>query len=151
MRQGALFRVGLELQDFSQGGLGALDPGGQHRYLTGEGAEAVMVRGSAPDTRRLRACSYLYVRARKYSYGWREAVSAALAHPFRGQGAAFAKTLQGMGGLVCLQSEGLEQVPPAQDLPLAGEIQDALVDLVRGERCLTLVANFLIEGMLTIC
>ena len=87
-----------------------------------------MARGGAPDTRRLHACSYLYVRACKYSYGWREAVGAALAHPFRGQGAAFAKTLKGMGGLVFLQSEGLEQVPPAQDLPLAGQLKDALVD-----------------------
>jgi hypothetical protein len=37
--QGARFCVGLVLQDFSQGGLGAFDPRGQHRFLAGEGAE----------------------------------------------------------------------------------------------------------------
>ncbi len=65
----------------------------QRRACSLLGAAAVMARRGAPDTRRLHASSYLYVRACKYSYGGREAVGAALAHPFRGQGAAFAKTL----------------------------------------------------------
>ena len=59
----------------------------------------------------------------------------------------FHKALQGMGGLVSLQSERLDQVSPPQNLSLVGQFKNALVDLFRGESRLAPVTGFLIEGL----
>ena len=53
-----------------------------------------------------------------------------------------------MGSLVFLQSDRLDHVSAAQNLSLAGKLNNALVDLLRGERCLALVSGLLIEGLI---
>ena len=55
-----------------------------------------------------------------------------------------------MGGLVLLQAESLDEIPPAQGFTLPGQLEDALVDLFSAEGRLALVPGFLIEGLVNL-